>query len=77
MRVSQVTFACRASNSSLDSAAEFECRTEQIINAGDRRLFIGRVIRATYRQGDPLVFHAGAYHAVAPLVNVTAPADAA
>jgi flavin reductase (DIM6/NTAB) family NADH-FMN oxidoreductase RutF len=60
-----------------DCVAQFECRTEQIINAGDHRLFIGRVIRATYRQGEPLVFHAGAYHAVAPLLAVTAPADAA
>ena len=60
-----------------DCVAVFECRTDQIVSAGDHRLFIGRVVRATYRRGDPLVFHAGAYHAVAPLLSVTAPAGAA
>ncbi|WP_419760382.1 flavin reductase family protein [Acidisoma sp.] len=56
-----------------DCVARFECHTEQIISAGDHRLFIGLVLRATYRPGEPLVFHAGAYHGVAPLLSVITP----
>jgi flavin reductase (DIM6/NTAB) family NADH-FMN oxidoreductase RutF len=59
-----------------DCVAQFECRTEKIVSAGDHQLFIGRVVRASYRQGEPLLFHAGAYHAVAPLLAVTKSANA-
>jgi flavin reductase (DIM6/NTAB) family NADH-FMN oxidoreductase RutF len=50
-----------------DCIARFECRTEQAIVAGDHTLFIGRVIRATYHHGEPLLFHGGTYRAVVPL----------
>jgi flavin reductase (DIM6/NTAB) family NADH-FMN oxidoreductase RutF len=50
-----------------DCIARFECRTEQAIIAGDHTLFIGRVIRATYHHGEPLLFHGGTYRAVVPL----------
>jgi flavin reductase (DIM6/NTAB) family NADH-FMN oxidoreductase RutF len=43
------------------SLAVFECRTEQTVDAGDHKLFIGRVRRAAYREGDPLVFSAGRF----------------
>ncbi|MGA3186951.1 MAG: flavin reductase family protein [Bryobacteraceae bacterium] len=38
-----------------------ECRTTQIINAGDHRALIGEVIAATIGEGDPLVFFRSAY----------------
>ena len=53
--------------------ARFECRTETTVEAGDHVIFIGRVQRLTHRDGRPLLFHGGAYHAVAPL---TAPREA-
>lgn len=44
-----------------DSLAHFECRTEQQIEAGDHVIFIGRVERFLYRDGDPLIYSAGRY----------------
>jgi flavin reductase (DIM6/NTAB) family NADH-FMN oxidoreductase RutF len=41
--------------------ARFECRTEQAIQAGDHVMFLGRVQRATYRDGAPLVYANGGY----------------
>ena len=38
-----------------------ECRTKDIINAGDHRALIGEVVAATVGDGDPLVFFRGAY----------------
>lgn len=38
-----------------------ECRTTQIINAGDHRALIGEVIGASVGEGDPLVFFRSAY----------------
>ena len=45
-----------------EAAALFECETASRQDAGDHRLFIGRVLR--FRDGGlpPLVFHAGGYH---------------
>ena len=39
--------------------ATFECRTENTIEGGDHQIFIGRVLRATHRDGEPLIFSAG------------------
>jgi flavin reductase (DIM6/NTAB) family NADH-FMN oxidoreductase RutF len=39
--------------------ATFECRTENTFAGGDHLIFIGRVDRATYREGEPLIFSAG------------------
>jgi flavin reductase (DIM6/NTAB) family NADH-FMN oxidoreductase RutF len=39
--------------------ATFECRTENTFAGGDHLIFIGRVDRATYRDGEPLIFSAG------------------
>ncbi len=41
--------------------ASFECRTEQTIDGGDHLLFVGRVQRVRYADGDPLIFSAGRY----------------
>jgi 3-hydroxy-9,10-secoandrosta-1,3,5(10)-triene-9,17-dione monooxygenase reductase component len=41
--------------------ARFECRTENIIEAGDHLIFLGRVERAMHRDGEPLIFSTGAF----------------
>lgn len=43
------------------SLATFECRTENTFEGGDHLIFIGRVIRATYRDGEPLIFSSGRF----------------
>jgi flavin reductase (DIM6/NTAB) family NADH-FMN oxidoreductase RutF len=50
-----------------DSLAIFECRTETAIEGGDHMIFIGRVVQAHYREGEPLIFAAGKYGTHAPL----------
>jgi flavin reductase (DIM6/NTAB) family NADH-FMN oxidoreductase RutF len=49
-----------------DCLATFECVTEVVHDAGDHVLFIGRVERASYGEGRPLVFAIGAYGAHEP-----------
>jgi flavin reductase (DIM6/NTAB) family NADH-FMN oxidoreductase RutF len=44
-----------------DTLATFQCRTENTVVGGDHIIFIGRVHRATYRNGEPLIFSAGQY----------------
>jgi flavin reductase (DIM6/NTAB) family NADH-FMN oxidoreductase RutF len=39
--------------------ATFDCRTQNTFEAGDHMIFIGRVDRAAYRDGEPLIFSAG------------------
>ena len=41
-----------------------ECRTQNVIDAGDHRALIGEVVAATIREGDPLVFFRSAYAAI-------------
>jgi len=41
--------------------ASFQCSTENTVVAGDHIIFIGRIQRATYRDGEPLIFSAGQY----------------
>lgn len=43
--------------------ASFECRTERVMEAGDHAIVLGRIARARHREGEPLVFSAGRYHA--------------
>ena len=43
------------------SLATFECRTETTFEGGDHLMFIGRVMRATYCDGEPLIFSAGRF----------------
>ena len=54
-----------------DSLAHFECRTENAVDAGDHTIFIGRVLRVTHRDGEPLIFSAGRY-CVPTALTVTA-----
>lgn len=42
-------------------AAVFECRTEQRLDGGDHRLYIGRVERLADMSVSPLLFHSGHY----------------
>jgi flavin reductase (DIM6/NTAB) family NADH-FMN oxidoreductase RutF len=46
--------------------ANLECRTETVLDGGDHRLFLGRVLRLGCREGRPLLFFRGAYHALGP-----------
>ena len=49
--------------------ATFECSTETTVVGGDHIIFIGRVHRATYRSGEPLIFSSGAYATHSPLLD--------
>lgn len=50
----------------LDGAlARFECRTVRWVDAGDHVICLGEVERFDTADGEPLVFHAGAYHVAA------------
>ncbi|UPJ71865.1 flavin reductase family protein [Bradyrhizobium sp. 187] len=50
-----------------ESLAIFECRTEKMIEGGDHIIFLGRVVRAHHRDGEPLTFVAGGYGTHLPL----------
>jgi flavin reductase (DIM6/NTAB) family NADH-FMN oxidoreductase RutF len=53
-----------------DTLAAFECSIETTIDGGDHVIFLGRVHRASHRDGEPLIFSAGRYgthSALAPL----------
>jgi flavin reductase (DIM6/NTAB) family NADH-FMN oxidoreductase RutF len=43
------------------SIAVLECQTENTIEGGDHLIFIGRVVAASYCDGEPLVFSRGQY----------------
>jgi len=45
----------------LGALATFECAMESTARGGDHTIFVGRVRRAAYRDGDALIFSAGAY----------------
>lgn len=47
--------------------AQFECRREAHFDGGDHVIFIGRVLRASHADGDPLIFAGGSYHRPAAL----------
>jgi len=38
--------------------SRLECKTEQIVDAGDHSIILARVLRTMISDGDPLVFHA-------------------
>lgn len=58
-----------------DMLATFECETASITEGGDHLLFIGRVHRIAYDEGDPLIFNAGKYCTARALPAPTASAD--
>jgi flavin reductase (DIM6/NTAB) family NADH-FMN oxidoreductase RutF len=44
-----------------NTIAHFECIRETTVDGGDHSIFIGRVLRASFSDGDPLVFSGGRY----------------
>jgi flavin reductase (DIM6/NTAB) family NADH-FMN oxidoreductase RutF len=58
-----------------DMLATFECETVSVTEGGDHLLFIGRVHRMAYDDGDPLIFSAGKYCTAQELSTATAAAD--
>ncbi len=50
-----------------DALATFECSKQTRVAGGDHVVFFGRVERAVYREGEPLVFGAGKYGTHSPL----------
>lgn len=50
--------------------ARFECRTVRWVDAGDHVICLGHVERFDTSDGEPLVFHAGAYHVATPHPDV-------
>jgi len=58
-----------------DVLATFECETVSVTEGGDHLLFVGRVQRLAYDDGDPLIFSAGKYCTAQQLPTATAAAD--
>lgn len=46
--------------------ARFECKTTDRFTGGDHEMLLGRVLRMTSREGEPMVFSAGRYRLFAP-----------
>ena len=44
--------------------AQLECATEARHDGGDHVIFVGRVLRIAWREGEPLVYHRGGYRVV-------------
>ena len=55
--------------------AAFECKTESTIDGGDHLLFVGRVHKISYGDGEPLIFNAGRYCTALPLREPFAVSD--
>jgi flavin reductase (DIM6/NTAB) family NADH-FMN oxidoreductase RutF len=51
--------------------AHFECAIENTMPGGDHVIFLGRVLRAAYRPGEPLIFATGGYWRPAPIALST------
>jgi flavin reductase (DIM6/NTAB) family NADH-FMN oxidoreductase RutF len=41
--------------------ARFECRRHGVHEAGDHSIVVGRVLRAAFREGEPLCFSRGTF----------------
>lgn len=55
--------------------ANFECQTQTTIEGGDHLLFVGRVHRISYGEGEPLIFNSGRYCTALPLRTGSAESD--
>ena len=53
----------------------FECQTEHTMDGGDHVLFIGRVQRIRWRDGQPLAFSAGKYCSTSEIAALTSQTD--
>jgi len=49
--------------------AHFSCARHAFVDGGDHVIIVGRVVEASHRDGEPLVFAAGHFHRTAPLVR--------
>jgi flavin reductase (DIM6/NTAB) family NADH-FMN oxidoreductase RutF len=49
-----------------DPLARFDCEQHATHDGGDHLIIVGRVLRAAFRDGDPLVFSQGRYGGVSP-----------
>jgi len=58
-----------------DPVATFECATEMMVDGGDHVIFVGRVRRIMWRDGEPLIFSAGQYCTALPLREGRADSD--
>ncbi|WP_433256554.1 flavin reductase family protein [Streptosporangium sp. CA-135522] len=56
--------------------AGFACRTVSTHDGGDHLIFVGEVGRFRWSEGEPLVFHAGGYRALAEAGRTAVPACA-
>jgi flavin reductase (DIM6/NTAB) family NADH-FMN oxidoreductase RutF len=50
--------------------AWLECRIDSTVDGGDHLIFIGRVLRASFGEGEPLIFSAGRYCRTAALADL-------
>ncbi|QHE84849.1 flavin reductase family protein [Hydrogenophaga sp. BPS33] len=55
--------------------ARFECSIDSTVDGGDHLLFVGRVHRLAYGDGEPLIFNAGRYCTALTLRTGTAASD--
>jgi len=49
------------------SLASFECEVEELVACGDHLIVIGRVLAATYGEGEPLIYSQGRYCTSQPI----------
>jgi len=54
--------------------ATFECQIETEVEGGDHVIFLGRVLKAAYRDGVPLIFAGGTYCRPERLATCASPA---
>ena len=55
--------------------ARFECQTQDTIEGGDHLLFVGRVHKISYGEGEPLIFSSGRYCTALPMRGASAESD--
>jgi flavin reductase (DIM6/NTAB) family NADH-FMN oxidoreductase RutF len=57
----------------IGALAHFECAVENMLPGGDHVIFLGRVLQAAYRDGEPLIFASGGYWRPAPIALSAVP----
>jgi flavin reductase (DIM6/NTAB) family NADH-FMN oxidoreductase RutF len=57
----------------IGALAHFECVIENTMPGGDHVIFLGRVLQAAYREGEPLIFANGGYWRPAPIALSAVP----